>query len=133
MANEPRDKPRRSSSSINVPMAEPLRSPERSSIVVPMAVPGMASLGRKTSDSFKGRGPKGYRRTDEHVRHAVEETLAADPTLDAGEIEVEVSNGEVRLSGTVVGPRARYAAIANAEAVAGPGRVQCALKIVGEP
>jgi osmotically-inducible protein OsmY len=136
MADERRDRARkRPSTSINVPMAKPEAFPtlDRSSIVVPAAAPTNAFEAGTTPVSLKGRGPKGYQRTDEHIRHVVEEALAADPTLDATDIEVTVIDGEVRLIGMVAGPRARYAAVANAETVAGPGRVHSALKITGEP
>jgi len=48
-----------------------------------------------------GRGPKGYKRADERIREDVNERLTQDPHIDAGEIEVEVKNGEVTLTGTV--------------------------------
>jgi osmotically-inducible protein OsmY len=51
--------------------------------------------------SYAGRGPKGYRRSDERIQEDVSEALAQHPEIDASEIEVKVSNGEVTLSGTV--------------------------------
>jgi osmotically-inducible protein OsmY len=54
-----------------------------------------------TRGQFSGRGPKGYRRSDERIEEDVNEALSRDPQLDASEIEVKVSNGEVTLSGTV--------------------------------
>lgn len=50
---------------------------------------------------FAGRGPKGYRRSDERIEEDVNEVLSQHPDLDATEIEVKVQNGEVTLSGTV--------------------------------
>jgi|SRR6185312_15367133 len=50
---------------------------------------------------YAGRGPKGYKRADERIREEVNERLTQDPYVDAGEIEVEVKNGEVTLTGTV--------------------------------
>jgi len=50
---------------------------------------------------FAGRGPKGYRRSDERIQEDVCEALSRHPGLDAGDIEVKVHNGEVTLSGTV--------------------------------
>jgi hypothetical protein len=123
------------SRSIVVPVARPDAFPaaDRSGIVVPVAAPAPSFTPDPSAVSFKGRGPKGYRRTDDHILHAVEEALAADETLDASDIEVAVENGEVTLRGLVGGVRARYAAVADAEAIAGKGRVRHALKIVGEP
>jgi hypothetical protein len=51
--------------------------------------------------SYAGRGPRGYRRNDERIRDDVCDRLCASPVVDASDIDVRVSNGEVTLSGTV--------------------------------
>jgi hypothetical protein len=48
-----------------------------------------------------GRGPKGYKRSDERIKEDVCERLTRDPEVDASEIEVQVKDGEVTLTGTV--------------------------------
>lgn len=50
---------------------------------------------------FYGRGPKGYRRSDERIKEEVHEALTWNGEVDASEIEVEVQEGEVTLSGLV--------------------------------
>jgi len=50
---------------------------------------------------FRGKGPKGYHRSDERIREDVNDRLSDDPFLDASDIEVQVNNGEVVLTGTV--------------------------------
>lgn len=50
---------------------------------------------------FYGRGPKGYQRSDERIREDVSEELWRHPEIDAGEVEVQVENGEVTLNGKV--------------------------------
>jgi len=50
---------------------------------------------------FRGKGPRGYRRSDERIRDDVNESLTDDHHVDASDIEVEVRDGEVTLSGTV--------------------------------
>lgn len=50
---------------------------------------------------FFGRGPKGYRRSDERIREEISDTLMRHPDIDASDIEVEVSKGVVSLTGTV--------------------------------
>lgn len=49
----------------------------------------------------RGRGPKGYKRSDERIREDVNDRLTDDPILDASEIEVKVQNCEVTLDGKV--------------------------------
>jgi hypothetical protein len=51
------------------------------------------------SDRFIGRGPKGYQRSNERIREDVCDRLADDPMVDASDIEVAVTDGEVTLSG----------------------------------
>lgn len=48
-----------------------------------------------------GRGPKGWRRSDESIREDVCEALAYEGRVDATDITVEVKNGEVTLEGEV--------------------------------
>ncbi|HET9236651.1 MAG TPA: BON domain-containing protein [Oligoflexus sp.] len=48
-----------------------------------------------------GRGPKGYQRSDERIKEDVCDCLTRDPQVDASEIEVQVKDGEVTLTGTV--------------------------------
>jgi hypothetical protein len=50
---------------------------------------------------FTGRGPKGYIRSDDRIREDVSDRLEQHGEIDATEIEVRVSNGEVTLEGTV--------------------------------
>jgi osmotically-inducible protein OsmY len=51
--------------------------------------------------THRGRGPKGYRRSDERIREDVCQLLTDDPRIDASDIEVTTENCEVTLSGTV--------------------------------
>lgn len=55
----------------------------------------------RRSGLHAGKGPKGYRRSDERVREEVSEALRMHSEIDASEIEVEVKEGFVTLSGTV--------------------------------
>ncbi len=49
----------------------------------------------------RGRGPRGYTRSDERIREDVCDRLADDPMIDASDIEVQVANAEVTLNGHV--------------------------------
>jgi hypothetical protein len=50
---------------------------------------------------FTGRGPKGWKRSNERISEEVNEALARHPDVDASDIEVRVENGEVTLTGVV--------------------------------
>lgn len=57
--------------------------------------------GRYTRSQETGRGPKGYRRSDERLREDVCEALSHHRDIDASEVEVNVSEGVLTLTGTV--------------------------------
>ena len=57
--------------------------------------------GQGAYGGFRGKGPKGYERSDERLKEIISERLTDDDQIDASEITVEVRNGEVTLSGTV--------------------------------
>ena len=48
-----------------------------------------------------GRGPRGWRRSDERIREDASERLADHPRIDASDIEMTVQDGEITLEGTV--------------------------------
>lgn len=49
----------------------------------------------------RGKGPKGYTRSDERITEDINDKLSDDSYLDASEIEVKVKDGEVVLSGII--------------------------------
>jgi len=66
-----------------------------------------------------GKGPKGYRKSDERILEDVNETLTLNPYLDASEIEVKVNGGIVTLSGTVSNREMKRLAEDSIELIAG--------------
>jgi hypothetical protein len=78
---------------------------------------------------YVGRGPKGYRRSDERVKEELCDRLTADPDIDASEIEVSVQDGEVTLEGTVRERRMKRDAEDCAESVAGVREVHNRIRI----
>jgi hypothetical protein len=68
---------------------------------------------------FAGRGPKGYKRTDERVREDVCDRLSQDDEVDASDISVRVENGEVTLEGSTETRRQKHRAEEIAADVAG--------------
>ncbi|WP_230531611.1 BON domain-containing protein [Microvirga roseola] len=77
----------------------------------------------------RGRGPKGYQRSDERIQEDVNDRLTDDPHLDASEIEVSVSNREVTLNGTVNSRFEKRHAEDLADSVSGVTHVQNNLRI----
>src|SRR5690606_17629787 len=50
---------------------------------------------------YFGRGPKGYRRSNERILEEANEILTMHPDIDASDVEVEVTDGVVTLRGVV--------------------------------
>jgi hypothetical protein len=84
---------------------------------------------QRREGGHRGRGPKGYRRSDQRIQEDVSDRLYDDSYVDASEIEVGVSNGEVTLSGTVDSRSARCRAEDVAEQVSGISYVQNNLRV----
>ena len=80
--------------------------------------------------NHRGRGPKGYRRSDERIREDISDRLADDPGIDASGIELTVRDGEVMLTGSVDSRDARRRAEQVTEAVSGVGHVQNDLRVL---
>ncbi|WP_414472436.1 BON domain-containing protein [Microvirga sp. M2] len=81
-------------------------------------------VGRDMSGPHRGRGPKGYRRSDERIHEDVCERLMEDRFIDASNVEVTVKDGEVTLSGTVASRGLKYRAEDLAELASGVRHVQ---------
>lgn len=77
----------------------------------------------------RGRGPKGYRRSDERIREDVNDRLSDDYYLDASDVEVSVSNTEVTLTGTVNNRNDKRRAEDLAESVSGVSNVENRLRV----
>lgn len=78
---------------------------------------------------YFGRGPKGYRRSDQRIEEDINERLTQHPFIDATEVEVRVQGGEVVLSGTVDDRNAKRIAEDIAESVSGVKDVQNQIRI----
>lgn len=65
---------------------------------------GTGSLGNRTFSNvqtYRGRGPKNYTRSDERIIDDINERLTNDDDIDASEIEVKCVQGVVTLEGSV--------------------------------
>lgn len=90
---------------------------------------GMSSRDQPHAGPYKGKGPKGYIRSDERIREDLCDRLTDDAQLDASDITVAVAKGEVTLDGTVASRAERRAAEDCAEACSGVGHVQNNLRV----
>jgi len=84
---------------------------------------------RRNQDEYRGRGPKGYMRSDDRIREDVSDRLTDDPRIDASEIDVKVASSEVTLEGTVTSREQRRRAEDVAETISGVTHVQNNLRV----
>jgi hypothetical protein len=89
------------------------------------------SMGGYGQGPHTGRGPRGYRRSDDRIREDVNEELERHGWLDATDVEVEVHEGEVTLRGTVEDRSQKRMAEDAAERVTGVKDVRNELRIKG--
>lgn len=75
-------------------------------------------------DDHRGKGPRGYTRSDPRIHEDVNDMLTEDPWLDASDITVEVKEGEVTLSGHVATRQQKRRAEDIAHGVRGVRHVQ---------
>jgi osmotically-inducible protein OsmY len=77
----------------------------------------------------RGRGPKGYQRSDARILEDVNDRLTEDPHIDASEIDVTVTGREVTLAGTVSSRFEKRHAEDLADSISGVTHVQNNLRI----
>lgn len=77
----------------------------------------------------RGRGPRGYRRSDDRIKEEVCDCLTDDDRLDATNIEINVKDGEVTLSGFVTNREDKRWAETLAERISGVKEVQNSLRV----
>lgn len=68
---------------------------------------GLGQRAMEKLGEFFGKGPKGYKRSDDRIREDVNECLWRHPSIDASELEVEVKEAIVTLRGQVDSRRTR--------------------------
>jgi osmotically-inducible protein OsmY len=81
------------------------------------------------SGQHRGRGPRGYARSDDRIRDDVNDRLTDDPFVDASEIDVSVQNGEITLGGTVDSRQVKRRAEDIVENISGVKHVQNNLRV----
>jgi hypothetical protein len=88
-----------------------------------------ADVSGRGEGQFRGRGPQGYRRSDERIREDVCECLTLDDRIDASNIDVAVKEGEVTLSGTVSSRDEKHRAEELIERISGVKDVSNTLRV----
>lgn len=82
---------------------------------------------------YVGRGPKGYRRSDDRIKEDVCDRLTESGELDASDIEVTVVGGEVTLEGEAQDRHAKLIAEELADGVAGVVDIHNRIRVRREP
>jgi hypothetical protein len=90
---------------------------------------GMREQESTARGRFYGRGPKGYRRSDDRILEEVSDRLMTHPDVDASDIEVRVAGGVVTLAGTVEDRHEKHLAEYIAEDAIGVDDVDNQLKV----
>lgn len=83
----------------------------------------------KRTGPHRGKGPKGYSRSDERIKDDVNDRLSDDSFVDASEIEVTCEGSEIVLTGTVDTKEEKRRAEDIAERVSGVKNVENRLKV----
>jgi osmotically-inducible protein OsmY len=65
--------------------------------------------GNEQWGQHRGKGPKGYQRSDERLKELISERLREDPHIDPSEVTVSVQGGKITLDGTVDSRHAKNA------------------------
>ncbi|AJE49049.1 BON domain-containing protein [Celeribacter indicus] len=83
----------------------------------------------RREQDHRGRGPRGYSRSDDRILEDIHDQLTADPIVDALDIVVSVTDREVTLDGEVGSRREKRRAEDCAEDVLGVEHVQNNLRV----
>jgi len=77
----------------------------------------------------RGKGPKGYTRSDERIKDDLNDKLSDDSFIDASDIDVTAENGEIVLTGSVNSREEKRRAEDIAERVSGVKNVENRLRV----
>ena len=80
-----------------------------------------------------GKGPKGYRRSDDRIKEDVCDALERHSEIDASEVEVDVAEGVVTLSGTVESRQIKRMAEDLIDGLTGVSEVKNDLRVMATP
>lgn len=83
----------------------------------------------RSEGPHRGKGPRGYVRSEERIREDVYDRLSYDPSVDASEINIRVEGTEVVLSGVVHSREEKHRAEDLVESISGVRNVQNNLRV----
>ena len=83
----------------------------------------------QTTGEHKGKGPRGYQRSEERIKEDVCDRLCDHPAIDATNVNIEVSGTEVVLTGTVSSKDEKRRAEDIAESVSGVRNVENRIRV----
>lgn len=86
-------------------------------------------MDERRSGEHKGKGPRGYQRSDERIKEDVCDRLSDDGYLDATDIDVKVEGNEVILTGTVNNREQKRRAEDLVESISGVRNVENRIKV----
>jgi hypothetical protein len=90
---------------------------------------GATTQSRNQEGQYKGKGPRSYRRADTRIMEDINDRMCDNPYLDASDIEVSVSNGEVVLTGTVEDRESKRLAAEIGEEIPGVENVENRIRV----
>lgn len=90
---------------------------------------GIGEFDDSWASKYRGHGPRGYVRSDRRIHEDIADRLSDDPRIDATDVEVQVFEGEVTLSGTVDRRADRRLAEDLADAVSGVRHIANNLRV----
>ncbi len=83
----------------------------------------------RSMGEHRGKGPKSYTRSDDRIKEDINDKLSDDPFIDATDMDVTVSNGEVTLTGNVDHRSTKRRAEDLAESVSGVKNVENRIRV----
>jgi len=86
-------------------------------------------MDERQGGQFRGHGPRNYTRSDDRIKEDINDRLTDHSYLDASNIDVEVNNGEVVLSGNVDSRWAKRQAEDIAEDISGVKNVENRIRV----
>jgi osmotically-inducible protein OsmY len=84
---------------------------------------------RNSGGGYKGKGPKDYKRSEERIKEDVCDRLSDDDLLDATDVQIQVQDNEVILSGTVNEREQKRRAEDLVESISGVTHVQNNIRV----